>query len=218
METTKIQIDERNQLYKLTFKLAIFTILYNLLEGIISTYLGYDDESLALFGFGVDSFIEAISGLGIAHMVIRIKQQPNSNRDEFEKTALKITGLSFYLLAIGLIVTGIYNILTNHKPTATFWGILISMVSILIMWALIIVKTKTGKKLESDAILADAECTKVCIYMSIVLLISSGIYEFFNISYVDSIGTLGIAYFALKEGKECFEKASSNKHCSCENK
>ena len=49
--------------------LAIITVGYNLLEGIISVAFGYSDETLALFGFGVDSFVEVVSGLGILHMV-----------------------------------------------------------------------------------------------------------------------------------------------------
>jgi divalent metal cation (Fe/Co/Zn/Cd) transporter len=207
---------ERQRLYKSAFGLALFTIVYNIVEGIVSTYFGYEDESLALFGFGIDSFIEVISGLGIAHMVLRIKFNPNSNRDKFEKTALRITGFSFYGLVIGLVSTSIYNIWTGHKPETTFWGVIISIVSIVIMWALIIGKKKVGKQLNSDAILADAECTKVCIYMSIILLISSGIYELANLAYIDSMGTLGLAYFSFKEGKECFEKARHNKYCSCE--
>lgn len=207
---------ERQRLYKSAFGLALFTIVYNIVEGVVSTYFGYENESLALFGFGIDSFIEVISGLGIAHMVMRIQFNPGSNRDKFEKTALRITGFSFYGLVIGLVITSIYNIGTGHKPETTFWGIIISIVSILIMWALIVGKKKVGKKLESDAILADAECTKVCIYMSIILLISSGIYELANLAYIDSIGTLGLAYFSFKEGAECFEKARHNKYCSCE--
>ena len=75
------------------------------------------------------------------------------------------------------------------------------------MWMLIILKTRTGKKLNSEAILADAECTRVCIYMSVVLLISSGIYEISGFAYADSIGTLALSYFAFTEGRECFEKA-----------
>ena len=56
----------------------------------------------------------------------------------------------------------------------------------------------------------------VCVYMSIILLISSGIYELTSFAYIDSIGTLGLSYFAFKEGKECFEKANSDKYCSCD--
>ncbi len=78
--------------YDLAFILGIFTIAYNLVEGIIATWFGFEDETLALFGCGVDSFIELISGIGIVYMVMRIRQQPHSNRSGFEKTALKITG------------------------------------------------------------------------------------------------------------------------------
>lgn len=213
---SKIQVFDRNvSLYKWAFALSIFTIIYNIVEGLVSTYLGYEDGSLALFGFGTDSFIEVISGLGIAHMVWRIQRNLNSTRDEFERTALRITGFSFYILVAGLIISSGYNIYTNHNPQNTIVGVIVSLISICVMGALVFAKNKVGKKMNSDAILADAECTKVCIYMSIILLVSSGIYELFRIPYIDSAGTLGLSYFAFKEGKECFEKAKSNKNCCC---
>ncbi len=208
-------MEKQQQLYKTAFGLALFTIFYNVAEGIISTYLGFEDESLALFGFGTDSFIEVISGLGIAHMVLRIKKNPESNRDSFERTALRITGVAFYILVVGLAVSSLYNIWIGHRPLTTFWGVVISAVSILIMWILVLWKRRVGKQLDSAPILADANCTLVCVYMSIILLVSSGMYELFNIPYIDSLGTLGLAYFAFKEGKECFEKANSDKHCCC---
>ena len=198
--------------------LQSFTIFYNIAEGLVSTYLGFEDGSLALFGFGADSFIEVISGLGIAHMVIRIRRNSNSNKDEFEKTALRITGFSFYILVAVLVLTIIYNIYTNHNPQTTVVGIIVSIISIIVMWALAIAKTRVGKNLNSDAILSDAECTKVCIYMSIILLVSSGIYELTHLPYIDSVGTLGLAYFAFKEGKECFEKSKNDEHCCCSHK
>lgn len=203
-------------LYKIAFGLAVFTMVYNILEGLLSTYLGFEDESLALFGFGADSFIEVISGLGIAHMIFRIQNNPESKRDDFERTALKITGFAFYVLVIVLVTTSIYNICIGHKPITTFWGVVISSISIVVMWGLVAWKRRIGKQLNSAPILADANCTMVCIYMSIILLISSGIYELFDISHIDSIGTLGLAYFAFKEGRECFEKAKSDAHCCCD--
>ncbi len=211
-----ILMKDNNNLYKIAFILAVFTIIYNIAEGLISTYLGFEDESLALFGFGSDSFIEVISGLGIAHMILRIQNNPNSNRDDFERTALRITGIAFYILVLGLVITSIYNIWTAHKPLTTFWGVVISIISILIMWILVFWKRKVGNQLNSAPILADANCTMVCVYMSIILLVSSGIYELFGIPYIDSIGTLGLSYFAFKEGKECFEKAKSDINCCCD--
>lgn len=214
METI-LKIDA-NKWYKTAFALAIFTILYNIAEGLISTYLGFEDESLALFGFGTDSFAEVISGLGIAHMILRIQNNPGSKRDDFERTALKVTGTVFYILVVGLVATSIYNMYIGHKPITTFWGIIIALLSIVVMWILVIWKRKVGKQLNSAPILADANCTMVCVYMSIILLISSGIYELFGIAYIDSLGTLGLSYFAFKEGKECFEKAKSDKNCCCD--
>ncbi len=205
---------DQKRLYQIAFALAIFTILYNIIEGLLSVYFGYEDESLTLFGFGVDSFIEVISGLGIATMILRTQANIN-NRTLFEKNALRVTGSAFYILVAGLIITSGYNLWTGHKPETTFWGIVISLISIGIMWALIYGKVKVGKQLNSEAILADAECTKVCIYMSVILLISSGVYQATKFLYIDIIGTLGLAYFSFKEGKECFEKAKGKNHCSC---
>lgn len=194
--------------------LALFTIAYNILEGLIATYMGYTDESLTLFGFGLDSFIEVISGSGIAHFVFRMQQNPNAQHDDFEKTALHITGFAFYALVLVLVLTGIYNVIVQHHPETTFAGLVISLISIAVMYLLMLGKTKVGHQLQSDAILADAQCTKVCIFMSIILLLSSAIYELFNLPYIDSLGTFGLAFLSFREGKECFEKAN-NKSVNC---
>lgn len=209
---------DKHRLYKFAWYLALFTIFYNILEGLFSVFFGYTDESLTLLGFGFDSFIEVLSGVGIAHMIIRIRNNPNGSRDQFERTALKITGVSFYILTVGLVISGAYNIFTGHKPVTTLWGIIISLLSIAVMLLLVYGKRKIGKELNSNAIIADAECTKVCIYMSIIVLIASVAYELFKIPYIDSIGTLGLAYYSFREGRECFEKVKTGNHCSCNNK
>jgi divalent metal cation (Fe/Co/Zn/Cd) transporter len=201
-------------LYKTAFALSMITILYNIIEGLVSAYFGYTDETLALFGFGIDSFIEVISGIGIAHMIIRFRKNDFNRENNFEKTALKITGTSFYLLTAGLTITVIYNIFTQHSPETTFWGIVISLLSIATMYFLMQAKLKVGIELQSQPIISDAGCTKVCLYMSVILLASSGIFELTGISFFDSIGAAGLAFYSFKEGKECFEKAEGG-DCSC---
>lgn len=195
--------------------LAIFTIFYNIAEGLVSIFFGISDEALTLFGFGADSFIEVMSGAGILAMVIRIRQNPNTSRTRFEITALRITGTAFYLLVVGLGATAIYNLFTEHKPETTLPGIIISIISIAMMWLLVAGKRKVGRMLNSIPILADANCTMVCIYMSIVLLASSLIYKFTGFGFIDSIGALGLIYFSVKEGREAFDKANGLE-CDCE--
>ena len=192
--------------FKLAYGLAVFTIVYNIIEGLFALYFGYEDESVTLFGFGVDSFIEVISGMGIAHMVRRIKRHENHKRGHFERKALRVTGTAFFLLAVGLVFVSVFNIIVGHKPQATFWSVIISVFSIVVMWAVILGKKRTGEKLHSEAILADAYCTLMCHYMSIVLLLSSVIYEVTGLGFIDSIGGLVLAWLAVKEGKRCYRR------------
>lgn len=201
--------------YQLAFTLSIITIVYNLIEGGVSTIFGASDETLALFGFGVDSFVEVLSGIGIAHMIVRMKRSPVEQRDQFEVTALKITGIAFYLLVAGLILGSALSIIFRSEPKTTLVGIIISAISILTMYFLYKSKLKTGKELNNQAIISDAHCTKTCFYLSFILLGSSLIYELFKIPYIDAIGSLGIAWYAFKEGKESFEKARTRK-LTCE--
>jgi divalent metal cation (Fe/Co/Zn/Cd) transporter len=206
---------KNNTLYKWASLLALITIFYNILEGIISVYFGLEDKTIALFGFGLDSFVEVISGIGIWHMVRRLRKNGNENPDRFEKQALQITGSSFYILTAVLLITSAVNLYQGHKPETTVWGIIISVVSILTMWALIHYKTKIGRQLNSQAILADAACTKVCIQLSLILLLASIGYELTGIGGIDSIGAAGIAWLSLREGREAFHKAAG-KACGCQ--
>lgn len=207
---------ERKEAYRFASVLAIITIAYNIIEGLFSVYFGLEDGSMALFGFGVDSFVEVISGIGIWHMVQRIRNRGQENLDQFEQTALKITGTGFYVLAIGLAITAAMNLYQGHKPDTTFWGIVISVISIVTMWLLIHYKVKVGTQLRSEAILSDAACTRACLQLSIVLLLASVGYEITRISGIDAVGTLLIAGLCLREGKEAFEKAKAkNLACAC---
>lgn len=214
-----LEKDKKNylKLIKTALILSLITIFYNIAEGLVSIIFGLEDGTLALLGFGVDSFVEVISGLGILHMVLRMKYGMVEQRDDFERTALKVTAFSFYLLTAGLIFGVILNLINNNRPETTLVGIIVSSISIITMYLLVKLKIKVGKQLNSDAIIADANCTKTCFYLSFILLASSLAYEIFKIGYLDVAGTIGIAVFAYREGKESFEKAKSTTlSCSCD--
>ncbi len=238
---TGISSKKRHALYRSAAWLAVFTVIYNLAEGIVAVYFGMEDETLALFGFGLDSFVEVISGAGILHMVMRLSRananggqaasfepasfepasfepasfEPDSSENNrFEATALRITGSAFYLLAAGLLVTSALALYGGHAPETTFWGVVVSLVSIVTMWALIFMKEKVGRALGSAAILADAACTRACLYLSLVLLVSSVGYELTGVGWLDAVGAGAIAVFAYREGRESFEK-SRGEDCAC---
>jgi divalent metal cation (Fe/Co/Zn/Cd) transporter len=201
------------KLYNTAYQLSLFTIIYNMLEGMVSIVLGYNDQTLTLLGFGIDSFIEVISGIGIAVMILRIRSNPDSSINKFEISALKLTGASFYVLSLGLLAGVIINVINKHKPETTFWGIVISLMSIVIMTWLMLRKKSIGRRLNSEPVISDGNCTKICLYMSVILLLSSLVYQLTGFIYADTIGTLGLIYFSFSEGKEAFEKAKTKKYC-----
>lgn len=207
--------DSTRRLLTYALLLGYFTMFYNLLEGLVSVFFGIQDEALTLFGFGVDSFIEVLSGIGIVAMVYRIRRNPDTPRSRFERTALHITGFSFYLLAAGLAFSAAINLYIGRKPDTTLPGLIISLVSIAIMWALVAGKRRVGRLLGSAPILADANCTLVCIYMSLVLLVASAIYQVTGFGFIDGIGALGLIFFSIREGRESFEKARGLE-CACD--
>jgi hypothetical protein len=196
--TTLTEKSAAERYFRYALYLGFFTVFYNLLEGLVSIYFGVSDETITLFGFGVD-----------------IRQNPDMPRSTFEKTALRITGTAFYLLALGLALTALVNIFTAHKPSTTLPGVIISLVSIASMWALVSGKRLVGRALNSAPILADANCTMICIYMSVVLLASSLIYQLTGFGWIDSLGAIGLIYFSYSEGKESFEKAAGME-CECD--
>ncbi len=202
-EVTQIKLNQ----YKRASLLALITIFYNLIEGMVSVFFGVADKALSLFGFGIDSFVEVLSGIGIWNMIRRMRHNPEADPGPFEKQALRITGTAFYILAAGLVITAGINIYQGHRPETTFWGIVIAVISIFTMWALIYFKVKIGKQLNSDAILEDANCTKACLYLSFTLLLASLGFELTGIGVIDSVGAILIAIFSFRGGRESFEKA-----------
>ena len=93
------------------------------------------------------------------------------------------------------------------------WGVAISIASIFVMWWLIYNKKRVGKELQSDAIIADANCTRVCMQLSFILLIASLGYEVFEIGSIDAVGSFFISGIAYREGKEAFGKVQNNTDC-----
>ncbi|OHD66031.1 MAG: hypothetical protein A2176_09715 [Spirochaetes bacterium RBG_13_51_14] len=208
---------DADRLLRIAFILSVITVVYNIAEGLVSVIFGYADETIALFGFGVDSFVEVISGMGIGHMVWRMRRSPVTERDRFERQALRVTGASFFILAAGLVAGSVLTVIYRTAPGTTIPGAVISVISIITMRALYMYKMKIGKQLCSEPIIADANCTRTCLYLSYILLASSMLYDYFRISYIDIAGGLGIAWFAFREGRESFEKArSSSLSCACD--
>ena len=202
------------ELYRTASLLAKITVFYNLGEGVVSVWFGAADGTISLFGFGLDSFVEVVSGIGIWHMMRRLGRGEPDQRDAFERQALRVTGGAFYLLAAGLALTAVVSLFQGHRPDTTRWGIVVGLISIVAMQALTYYKVKVGTALNSPAILSDAACTRTCLRLSVVLLAASCGYALTGAGSLDAFGSLFIALLSLREAKEAREK-SKGVGCSC---
>jgi len=209
MERIAVKYSTIRRLFRLAGVLSVFSMVYNLTVGIVSVNFGFGEKSLALVGFGINSFIEILAAFWALTVILRPKSAAITYT-HFDLAALRIIAISFYILAAGIIGAAIFILNTGHQPETTISGIVIGMVSLPVMSALLFGELKVGMRLRSEVILAEANRTKVCIYMSIVLFVSCAIYEATEVLYIDLIGGLGIAYFSFRKGKECFEKIGRN--------
>jgi divalent metal cation (Fe/Co/Zn/Cd) transporter len=175
--------------------LSGLTIAYNLAEGIVSMAFGWADDSIALFGFGADSFIEVASAL-----LVLWKLLDHGNLARERKATLGI-GWLFLGLALGIAGGAILQITAQRHPPTTMPGLIISVLSLSFMAFLWHAKLGAAKALDSATLAADAACSLACIQLSVVLFAGSLLFLIApTLWWVDAAAALGLALLIGKEG------------------
>jgi divalent metal cation (Fe/Co/Zn/Cd) transporter len=191
--------------------LSYFTVAYNVLEGVLSILAGGLASSIALVGFGMDSFIESISG-GI--MIWRFRQTRLSEAEEkkVEARAVKLVGWSFFVLAAYVLFEAVRKLITREVSSPSLFGIVIAATSLVVMPALFIAKQRTGRKLGSRSLLADSKQTLACTFMSLALLLGLLANRLFGFWQADPVVGLLIGAWLVREGVETLKEG---RLCSC---
>lgn len=180
--------------------LAFVTIFYNLAEGLVSMGYGLADDSVALFGFGADSFIE----VGSALLVLwRLGEASGcaATRLERERKATLGIGVLFLLLAMGTTLGAVLQLWTHRHPATTLPGLLISSLSLGCMFWLWRAKGRAATALDSRTLRGDAACSLACIQLSFVLLAGSLVFLLMpTLWWVDALAALVLSAFIAREG------------------
>lgn len=180
--------------------LALFTISYNLVEGMVSMGFGLADDSVALFGFGADSFIEVGSALIVLWRLRESSGCATTALQRERRAALSI-GVLFGLLAIGIALGSILQMASHRHPDTTLPGLIVSVASLAFMVWLWQAKRRAAKALDSRTLEGDAACSLACIQLSLVLFIGSLLYFVVpSLWWVDSAAALILALFIGREG------------------
>lgn len=199
-------------LSKKALLLSYFTVGYNVIEGVVSIIAGSIAGSIALISFGLDSFIESLSGSVMIWRFRKHETLTNEQIEKMEQKAIKLVGYSFIILGLYVLYESGSKLYFQEKPEPSLFGIIIAALSLIIMPFLAYMKHSTGKKLNSKSLVADSKQTYICTIMSITLLIGLGLNFFYGIWWADPLVGLLISGFLFKEG---FEALKKEELCSC---
>ena len=182
--------------------LEYVTVGWNVVEGIVAISAGVLAGSPALIGFGADSFIESASG-GV--LIWRLAGERSGRHDpegveRIERRAERLVGASLLGIAVYIAFEAIRALLTAAAPDASPIGIGLTAISIPAMVWLARAKRRTGEALGSRALIAEAQQTYACWYLSSVTLVGLALNSLFGLWWADPVAGLGIAILLLREG------------------
>lgn len=193
-------------------RLSYFTVGYNLLEGLASVAAGMVAGSVALVGFGFDSFVESLSG-GVLIWRFRERGELTAHqRERIEQRALKLVGYTFWILGAYVLFEAVRKLLSGERPEASPVGVGITVLSLLVMPALFWAKRRTASALGSRSLHADAKQTLACV------LLSAGVLGGLLLNWLagwwqaDPLIAAGIAVVLFREG---YDTIREGKLCSC---
>ncbi len=187
-------------LRKKAFILSIVTVSYNIFEGIASITAGILSNSIALEGFGIDSFVESISGTVMIWRFRKYKRITGDEEKKVEKIAQRLVAISFFILSAYILYESVSKLYSKEVVRPSILGLVIIVMSIIFMPLLFYFKYKTGVLLKSKSLIADSKETLACLFLSIAVLIGLILNFFFGFWQADPIVGIVIALYLIKEG------------------
>lgn len=187
------------------------TVGWNIIEGIVAVSAGAVAGSVALVGFGLDSFIEVTAAvvllwrLGISHEDERVEQR--------ERLAHRVVGMTFVALTLYILVQSAYVIATRSEPDASAVGLVLALASLVVMPAVALIKRRNATRLGSRALIAESTETLICSYLSLTLFIGLAANAVWGWWWADVVAALAMVPWIAKEGLEGLRGDSCGGDC-----
>lgn len=220
---------DRSALLRRARRLAWLTIGWNLVEGTIGVAAALASGSVALLGFGIDSFVESTSGVivlwrvgveadadsagglgrdggpGLGSIAERVETGEAAQRVErAERVAERLIGASLALLAAYVTFDAVTTLVSAERPTASPVGIALAAVSLVVMLWLAAAKRHVAVDLGSRALAADAVQTQACWWLSAAVLVGVGLNTVLGWWWADPVAGLAIAFLVAREALEAW--------------
>ncbi|HET6765172.1 MAG TPA: cation transporter [Longimicrobiaceae bacterium] len=189
--------------------LAYATVAWNVVEGVVSIGAGAAAGSTALVGFGLDSFVESLSG-GV--MIWRFGQHDAHAAEAVERRATRLVGWTLIVLAAYVLLDAAWSLYSGERPERSVLGMAITLLSLVVMPVLFIAKRRTARALASRSMAADSRQTLACAWLSAGVLGGLLLNRYLGWWWADGVIALAIALWLFREGREAL---TEGKLCAC---
>lgn len=189
---------------KRAIRLEQATIGYNVVEGVVAVAAGIAAGLVSLIGFGVDSGIEVAAAAVVLHRLYADIRGGEVDEAK-ERRALRFVAVTFFALAAYVTVEGVRNLVTGETPDTSTVGVVLTALSVVLMPTLARLKRRAGDALGSRLVIADANETRLCAWLSASTFLGLASFTVFGWTWLDSVAGFVIAVFAVKEGREAWE-------------
>ena len=179
-------------------RLQYLTIAWNSIECVVALMAGFLAGSVALVGFGFDSAIEVTSSLAALWRLHR--DDDEARREASEHSTARIIGACFLLLA-GYVLVNAVEVFRRHElPDRSIAGLILAALSMIVMPVLVHYKRRVATRLGSGALEAEARQTRVCAYLSAILLAGLGLNAWLGWWWADPVAGLVMVPLIAWEG------------------
>ena len=193
----------RPESVKRALRLEFLTVGWNLVEGVIAVTAAVIAGSVALLGFGIDSFVECSSAVV---MIWRLRAERDhrltgERLESVERRARRLVAGSLFLLGAYVAFDAIQTLRTGDRPAFSFVGVVLLTVSVAVMLWLARAKRQVAGELGSEAMAADAFQTTACWWLSLAALLGIGLNGLLGWWWADPLAALVIAGLVARVGR-----------------
>jgi divalent metal cation (Fe/Co/Zn/Cd) transporter len=181
-------------------RLEYVTIAWNSFEAAVALASGVLAGSVALVGFGLDSVIESLSAVILLRRLHADRDV--ERREAAERSARRLVGVCFLLLAAYVTVDSIRALWTRAQPERSLPGILIAIAAIIVMPLLGRAKRRVAAQLDSRALRSDSRQADFCAYLSAILLAGLLLHTLLGWWWADPVAALVMVPIIAREGAQ----------------
>lgn len=179
------------------------TLAYNVAEGILALWAGVQAGSIALVGFGLDSFIEcAAAGVLLWRLAIEARGASAERIERSERRVHRFVGGTFFALALYVLLQAGWTLWQQKTVEESVLGIVLAAVSLVVMPLVSWGKLRAASIIASPALRAEAKETLACSYLSLTLLFGLVANAVVGWWWADPVAALLMVPWLVKEGLE----------------